>query len=120
MSSSRSWEYTGNFQFKNASRSHKNPIGTTWVDVNNRDEIHPDYRSKLVAQELKRDKREDMFAATPPLEAKKLLFSMAMTEGLGWGSGWFSKLDFIDVRKTYLHAKARRYVYVKLSMEDHE
>ena len=36
------------------------------------------------------------------------------------GSIWFSKLDFIDVRKAYMHAKTRIHVYVKLSLEDHE
>ncbi len=30
----------------------------------------------MVAKEIKRDKREDLFAATLPLEAKKVLFSL--------------------------------------------
>ena len=30
------------------------------------------------------------------------------------------KLDFIDVRRVYFHAKARREVYVKLPAEDSE
>ena len=47
------------------------PIGTRWVDVNKGDDENPDYRSRLVAQELNTEKREDLFAATPPLEAKK-------------------------------------------------
>jgi hypothetical protein len=51
----------------------KDPIGTRWVDVNKGDESNPDYRSRLVAQEIKRDNREDLFAATPPLDAKKML-----------------------------------------------
>ena len=33
------------------------------------------------------DKREDLFAATPPLEAKKMLMSMAVTEGVGYKRG---------------------------------
>ena len=49
----------------------KQPIGTRWVDVNKGDDANPEYRSRLVAQEIKVDKREDLFAATPPLEAKK-------------------------------------------------
>ena len=54
----------------------KDPIGTRWVDVKKKgDKVHPEYRSRLVAKEVKLDKREDLFAATPPLEAKKLLFS---------------------------------------------
>ncbi len=48
------------------------------------DKVHPEYRSRLVAKEIKVNKREDLFAATPPLEAKKLLFSMAVTKGIGY------------------------------------
>ena len=59
------------------------PVGTRWVDVNKGDKLHPEYRSMLVAQEIKVDKREDLFAATPPLEAKKMLMSLAVTEGIG-------------------------------------
>ena len=32
----------------------KEPIGTRWVDVNTRDDANPDYRSRLVAQEIVR------------------------------------------------------------------
>ena len=49
--------------------------------------METDYRSRLVAKEIKTDKREDLFAATPALEATKLLFSMAVTEGIGYTKG---------------------------------
>ena len=52
------------------------PIGTRWVDIL-KGEIN---RSRLVAQDYKRkgdNNREDLFAAMPPLEAKKALFRMA-------------------------------------------
>ena len=62
----------------------KPPIGTRWVDTKKGDRVHPEYRSRLVAQEINTDKREDLFAATPPLEAKKILFSLAVTEGIGF------------------------------------
>ena len=61
----------------------KAPTGTRWIDVNKGDSVHKEYRSRLVAQEIKMNKREDLFAATPPLEAKKMLFSLAVTEGIG-------------------------------------
>ena len=99
------------------------PIGTRWVDVNKGDTIHPEYRSRLVAQEIKTDKREDLFAATPPLEAKKLLMALAVTDGVGFKAGRKKKgmrLDFIDVRRAYFHARARRLVYVALPEEDYE
>jgi len=101
----------------------KDPIGTRWVDVNKGDEVNPEYRSRLVAQEIKRDKREDLFAATPPLEAKKMLMSMAVTEEIGYRGNdrkGGNKLEFIDVRRAYFHARARRLVYVKLPDEDNE
>ena len=57
-------------------RTGRKPIGVRWVDINKGDEVKPKYRSRLVAKELKLDKREDLFAATPPVEAKKLLFTL--------------------------------------------
>ena len=97
------------------------PVGTRWVDVNKGDDQNVEYRSRLVAQELNTHKRQDLFAATPPLEAKKLLMSLATTEGIGFQAGCKSKgfkLDFIDVRRAYFHAKARRTVFIKLPPED--
>ena len=99
------WEATGT-----------NPIGTRWVDVNKGDDTNPDYRSRLVAQEINNHKREDLFAATPPLESKKILLSLAVTEGIGHQKGDTSngmRIDFIDVRRAYFHAPARRPVFVK-------
>ena len=54
----------------------KGPVGVKWVDANKGDKEKPEYRCRLVAKEIKKDKREDLFAATPPLEAKKMLFSL--------------------------------------------
>ena len=83
-------------------RTGKAPIGVKWVDVNKVDESHPEYRSRLVAKEIKTEKREDLFAATPPLEAIKMLISAAMTEGIGYEKGreeMGMKLEFIDIKK---------------------
>ena len=55
-------------------RTGLEPIGTRWVDINKGDDDKSDYRSRLVAQELNTSKRKDFFAATPPLESKKILF----------------------------------------------
>jgi hypothetical protein len=60
-----------------------------------------------------RDKREDLFAATPPLEAKKTLLSL-------WASVSGLCFDFGDVVRAYFHARARRKLYVELSKEDFE
>ena len=94
-----------------------------WGDINKGDDKNPKYRSRLVAKEIKIDKRDDLFAATPPLEAKKLLLSLALTEGFGFdsrGNNRPLKLDFIDVRRAFFHAPCRREVYVELPAEDAE
>ena len=100
------------------------PIPTRWVDVNKGDRVNPDYRSRLVAQEFASQKRDDLFAATPPLEALKALLSAAVTEGIGWhsttGRGGGMRLDVIDVKKAYFHSPALREVYIKLPPEDAE
>ena len=62
--------------------SGKKPIRGKRVDVNKGDEASPEYRSRYVACEIKRDKRDDLFAATPPLEAKQALVSIALTKCL--------------------------------------
>ena len=36
----------------------KDPIGTRWVDINKGDELQPEYRSRLVAQELNQDNKD--------------------------------------------------------------
>ena len=99
----------------------KPPIKVRWIDINKGDNLNPDYRSRLVAKEIKQYNRDDLFAATPPLEALKMLISMAMTEGVGYERGKETegmKLEFIDIKRAFFHAQARRKVYVELPEED--
>lgn len=93
----------------------KRPIGTRWVDINKGDKEHPDYRSRLVAQDVNTEGMEGIFAAMPPLEAKKMLFSMATSSIHQSGKPY--KLGFIDIKKAYLYAKVRRDTYVRLPQE---
>ena len=82
----------------------KSPIKVKWIDITKGDEVNKEYRSRLVAKEIKRDKRDDLFAATPPLEAKKMLFSAAVTAGIGHQAGKKEegmKMDFIDISRAY-------------------
>ncbi len=49
-----------------------------------------DVRCRLVGRDFKpkgEKDRDDLFAATPPLEAKNILFSFAVTEGIGYDKG---------------------------------
>ena len=86
-----------------------------WLDINKGDQTSPDYRSRLVAKEFNHSHFDDMFAATPPLEAKKILFSLAASQG---ESSEPLKLMFVDVKRAFFYARARRDVYVKLPPED--
>ena len=46
------------------------PISVRWLDISKGDGDNLEYRSRLVAQELKKDKRESVSVATSPFEAK--------------------------------------------------
>ena len=50
-------------------------IGSRWVNCNKNDVNDPDVRCRLVAQEVNLHADDSFYAATPPLEAKRLLFS---------------------------------------------
>ena len=51
----------------------KEPIKLRWIDTK---KSSGEIRSRLVAKEFKTDIRPELFAATPPLEAMRLLVSM--------------------------------------------
>lgn len=99
----------------------RGPISTKWVDVNKGSEENQEVRCRLVARDFKpkgEKEREDLFAATPPLEAKKLLFSMAAGQ-FGATSTEPEKLMFIDVKKAHLNGTVGDgvQVYVELPWE---
>ena len=84
------------------------PVDTKWVDVNKGSEAEPVVRSRLVARDFKpkgEKERGDLFAAMPPLEAKKMLFSIAASHPrvLRGGKWMRPKLMFIDVKKAHLN-----------------
>ena len=61
----------------------KKPIGSKWIDINKGDVSNPNYRSRFVAKEIKREASDDMSEPTPPHEAKNRFFSMALTQFAG-------------------------------------
>ena len=76
-------------------------------------------RCRLVGRDFKvkhEVERDDLFAAMPPLEAKKTMFRM--TAGVrGWRRRRGAeevKLMFIDVRKAHLNAKCDEEEWVEL------
>ena len=90
------------------------PISVRWIDINKGDKERPNYRSRVVAREINTHKREDLFAASPPLDALKTLISMAASS---------NKCEIVminDVSRVSFHATATRNVYVQLPDEDAE
>ncbi len=88
------------------------PIGSKWVDVNKGDAVKPLIRSRFVVKEIATYKSDDFFAATPPLEAFRLLLSLAASAGED------TKVEVLDARKAHLHAFVDRTVFTQLPPEE--
>ena len=99
--------------------------------MNKGDDVNENYRSRLVARELKALDRSGAcyFAPAPPLEALRTVFSMAMTRIGSHQPIWDSssperqQVSFIDVKRAYFNAKldpASKPVFVDLPAEDPE
>ena len=85
-----------------------------WVEVNKGTDEAPDIRCRLVARDFKpksEKDREDLFAAMPPLEAKRLLFRLTRCLGNEF------KMLFLDVRKAHLNGVCDVDAYVELPVE---
>jgi hypothetical protein len=93
----------------------KKPLQSKWVDVNKGDLKRPVVRSRFVAKEFADKRSDEFFAATPPLEALRMLLSHAATGRKTSRGG--RKVLVVDARKAHLHAPAERLVYVDLPPE---
>ena len=107
------------------------PISVRWVDVNKGDDLNPNYRSRLVARQLKATDTsgKSYFAPAPPLEALRTVISMAMTRTSthrpDWdpGSETRMQISLIDVKRAYFNAQvdpAEPETFVQLPQEDPE
>ena len=77
-------------------------------------------RARLVACEVNKGDssatcRDAFYASTPPLEAKKVLFSRLAQERKRAGQPL--RLDFLDVKKAYFNGIPKRDVYMQLPKE---
>ena len=89
-------------------------MGVRWVDVDKGDATATDYRSRLVGQEFATYKDDSLYAATPPLEALRMIISHVAT-----GTGSSTRQIMInDVRRAYFYAQATRDLYIELPAED--
>ena len=88
-------------------------IPTRWIDINKGDHLQPNYRSRLVAKEFNTGAQEGLFAATPPLEALRMIVSEAATV-----EGKEEKVIMLnDVARAFFEAPMRRSVCVEVPPE---
>ena len=89
------------------------PVSVRWVDVL---KAKGTTRSRLVARDFKGDDRgrDDLFAATPPLEAIRMLISRAATNT---PCRVRRKLMLIDAKKAHLNPRCLDNVYIELPVE---
>ena len=90
---------------------------TRWIDINKGDLQNMIHRSRLVGKEFNNGKDDSLFAATPPLEALRLLISAAAT-GSSRKKGGRKAIMINDVARAFFEAKATRDVCVELPDED--
>ena len=108
-------------------RTRRPPITVRWVDVNKGDDATPNYRSRLVAREMRDAGEESTFAPTPPLEALRTVLSLAATDMEGDEphvrdpkSEDRTQVSIIDIARAYLNANVNpdKPAYVDLPQED--
>lgn len=92
-------------------------IGTRWVDTNKGDSTNVDVRSRLVGREFNVGRDDALYAATPPLEALRVIISHAATFTCGSAH---REVMVNDVRRAYFYAKIGRDFFIELPPEDPE
>jgi hypothetical protein len=96
----------------------KGPTSVKWVDTNKADVDQPvNIRSRLVARDFrdkKKKDREDLYAATPPIESQRCLCSEATRKR---DDGKIKKMLYIDVRKAHLNPPCKVPTYIDLPKE---
>ena len=100
-------------------KTGQKPIDTKWVDVNKGDTSRPNYRSRLVGKEYNQHKDDSLYAATPPLEALRIITSWAATHD-EHERAEDKEVMINDVSRAYFYAKATRDLYIRLPPEDPE
>ena len=102
------------------SRTSKMPTTTKWVDRAKRDDTEKTFvRCRLVARDFKPKRegpRDDLFAAMPPLEAKKALFAFVagVREKRRVQGHDEVTLMFVNMEKAHLNAKCDEEEWVEL------
>ena len=92
-------------------KTGRSPITVKWIDVNKGDDENPNYRSRLVAREIRLPGEDPLFAPTPPLEALRTVLSLAVTDLEGvprhdrrGDSEMRTQISVIDISRAYFNA----------------
>ena len=91
-----------------ATQAEKRPLGTRWVECSKGDGDNVVVRSRLVVQETRHKSPDlqpgDVFSATPPVEAMRLVLASAMSRG-GMEE---VVVSFLDISRAHPHCEALR------------
>ena len=108
-------------------KTGKDPITVKWIDTNKGDDENPNYRSRLVAREIRRAGEDPIFAPTPPLESLRSILSFAATDFEGREpqirdpkSERRTQVSIVDIKRAYFCAATdpSNPTYVALPQED--
>ena len=95
-------------------------ITTKWLDINKGDEENKNYRARLVGREIAKTKRDDLFAATPPLESLRMILSICASHQASHKADDRFLVMSNDVKRAYFYAEASRPIFIKIPDEDWE
>ena len=80
-------------------KTKKPPIMVKWVGHHKGDTQHLNVRSRLAAKQINMGKKQALFAATPPLEALRMLLSGTVTGNKP------QALVLNDISRAHMHAR---------------
>ena len=100
--------------------AHMKIIATKWLDINKGDTTNPNLRARLVGCEFATDKRDDLFAATPPLESLRMILSVCASNQISKNRSENFIIMSNDVSRAYFYAPTTRSIYISIPKEDWE
>ena len=95
-------------------------IKTRWLDINKGDSVVMNLRSRLVGCEFAKEKRDDLFAATPPLESMRTIMALCASNQNAVKPEENYIIMSNDVSRAYFYAPTTRAIYIEIPQEDWE
>ena len=90
-------------------------LTTRWLDINKGDRQHPKIRCRLVGREIARERRDDLFAGTPPLESLRAILALCASRQ---SQKKPARIMALDVSRAYFYAPATRAIHIHIPAED--